>query len=121
MEEKKLADDRISNEHVENNIVSDVDARDTVDEIFEEAIDSSKPESFQGDDGLREDLPSEEVKDSKVGGESDGEANPGFVTFKMNGDEGEGSAETVSETAAHSISENGVVSSEKKAVLLPFV
>ncbi|KAJ4893796.1 hypothetical protein Rs2_20590 [Raphanus sativus] len=121
MEEKKLADDRISYEHVENNIVSDVDARDTVDEIFEEAIDSSKPESFQGDGGLREDLPSEEVKDSKVSGESDGEANPGFVTFRMNGDEGEGSAENVSETAAHSISENGVVSSEKKAVLLPFV
>ena len=117
-EEKKLGDDRIIHDQVENNIllVSDVDARDTYDEVFVEAIDG-----FQADDGLHEDLPSKatpehsmddleeensndkEVKDSKVSGETHGEANlqhitegeaaPGFVTSKMNGDEGESGAE----------------------------
>ncbi|KAJ0264254.1 Translocase of chloroplast 120 [Hirschfeldia incana] len=134
MEEKKLVDDRISHEKVDNNNilpVSDVGVRDTDDEVFEEAIDSSKPESFQADDGLHEDLPSEEVKDSKVSGESHGEANgkdiatgeaaPGFVTFKMNGDEGEVDAENVNEAATRSLSDNGIVSPEKKAVHLSFV
>ena len=132
MEEKKLADDRNSDEQVERIelVVSDVDARDTEDEVFEEAIDSSKPESFQADDGLHEDSPSEEVKDSKVNGESHGEANgqdittgeavPGFVTSRMNGVEGEASAGNVSDTATLSFSENGTVSLEKKAVLLSF-
>ncbi|CAN7106783.1 unnamed protein product [Brassica rapa subsp. narinosa] len=119
MEEKKLADDRVIDEQVEKIelVVSDVDARDTEDE---EAIDSSKPESIQPDD-----LPSEEVKDPKeVIGESHGEANlqhittgeavPGFVTSRMNGDEGEAGAENVHETATHSFSENGTVSLEKK-------
>ncbi|CAN7020179.1 unnamed protein product [Brassica rapa subsp. trilocularis] len=57
MEEKKLADDRVSDEQVKRIelMVSDVDARDTKDEVFEEAIDSLKPESFQADDGLHED------------------------------------------------------------------
>ncbi|XP_048635717.1 translocase of chloroplast 120, chloroplastic-like isoform X3 [Brassica napus] len=132
MEEKKLADDGNSDEQVERIelVVSDVDARDTEDEVFEEAIDSSKPESFQADDGLHEDSPSEEVKDSKVNGESHGEANgqdittgeavPGFVTSRMNGVEGEASAGNVSDTATLSFSENGTVSLEKKAVLLSF-
>ena len=109
-EEKKLGDDRIIHDQVENNIllVSDV--------VFVEAI-----VGFQADDGLHEDLPSKatpehsmddleeensndkEVKDSKVSGETHGEANlqhitegeaaPGFVTSKMNGDEGESGAE----------------------------
>ncbi|CAN6817240.1 unnamed protein product [Brassica oleracea] len=113
-EEKKLIDDRIIHDQVENNIllVSDV--------VFVEAIDG-----FQADDGLHEDLPSKatpehsmddleeensndkEVKDSKVSGETHGEANlqhitegeaaPGFVTSKMNGDEGESGAEHVNE------------------------
>ena len=117
-EEKKLGDDRIIHDQVENStlLVSDVDARDTYDEVFVEAIDG-----FQADDGLHEDLPSKatpehsmddleeensndkEVKDSKVSGETHGEANlqhitegeaaPGFVTSKMNGDEGESGAE----------------------------
>ena len=108
--EKKLGDDRIIHDQVENNIllVSDV--------VFVEAI-----VGFQADDGLHEDLPSKatpehsmddleeensndkEVKDSKVSGETHGEANlqhitegeaaPGFVTSKMNGDEGESGAE----------------------------
>ncbi|CAF2150658.1 unnamed protein product [Brassica rapa] len=75
MEEKKLAD-RVSDEQVKRIelMVSDVDARDTKDEVFEEAIDSSKPESFQADDGLHEDFPSEEVKVPEVNGESHGEA-----------------------------------------------
>ncbi|CAF2040659.1 unnamed protein product [Brassica napus] len=111
-------------------MVSDVDARDTEDEVFEEAIDSSKPESFQADDGLHEDLPSEEVKVPEVNGESHGEANlqhittgeavPGFVTSQVNGDEGEVGAGNVSETATLSFSENGIFSPEKKAVLLSF-
>ncbi|XP_048614754.1 translocase of chloroplast 120, chloroplastic isoform X1 [Brassica napus] len=132
MEEQKLADDRNSDEQVERIelVVSDVDARDTEDEVFEEAIDSSKPESFQADDGLHEDLPSEEVKVPEVNGESHGEANlqhittgeaaTGFVTSQMNGDEGEAGAENVSDTATLSFSENGTVSPEKKAVLLSF-
>ena len=132
MEEKKLADDRVSDEQVKITelMVSDVDARDTEDEVFEEAIDSSKPESFQADDGLHEDLPSEEVKVPEVNVESHGEANlqqlttgeavPGFVTSQMNGDEGEAAAGNVSETATLSFSENGIVSPEKKAVLLSF-
>ncbi|CDY10999.1 BnaA03g46580D [Brassica napus] len=132
MEEKKLADDRVSDEQVKITelMVSDVDARDTEDEVFEEAIDSSKPESFQADDGLHEDLPSEEVKVPEVNGESHGEANlqhiatgeavPGFVTSQMNGDEGEAGVRNVSETATLSFSENGIVSPEKKAVLLSF-
>ncbi|WZY69964.1 hypothetical protein YC2023_002204 [Brassica napus] len=113
MEEKKLAD-RVSDEQVKRIelMVSDVDARDTKDEVFEEAIDSSKPESFQADDGLHEDFPSEEVKVP--------EAVPGFVTSQMNGDEGEAGAGNVSETATLSFSENGIVSPEKKAVLLSF-
>lgn len=76
MEEKKLADDRVSDEQVKRIelMVSDVDARDTKDEVFEEAIDSLKPESFQADDGLHEDFPSEEVKVPEVNGESHGEA-----------------------------------------------
>ena len=131
MEEKKLAD-RVSDEQVKRIelMVSDVDARDTKDEVFEEAIDSSKPESFQADDGLHEDLPSEEVKVPEVNGESHGEANlqhittgeavPGFVTSQVNGDEGEAGAGNVSETATLSFSENGIVSPEKKAVLLSF-
>ncbi|CAF2109982.1 unnamed protein product [Brassica napus] len=131
MEEKKLAD-RVSDEQVKRIelMVSDVDARDTEDEVFEEAIDSSKPESFQADDGLHEDLPSEEVKVPEVNGESHGEANlqhittgdavPGFVTSQMNGDEGEAGAGNVSETATLSFSEYGIVSPEKKAVLLSF-
>nr|VDD16886.1 unnamed protein product [Brassica rapa] len=131
MEEKKLAD-RVSDEQVKiiELMVSDVDVRDTEDEVFEEAIDSSKPESFQADDGLHEDLPSEEVKVPEVNGESHGEANlqqlttgeavPGFVTSQMNGDEGEAGAGNVSETATLSFSENGIVSPEKKAVLLSF-
>uniref|UniRef100_M4E5P5 Uncharacterized protein n=1 Tax=Brassica campestris TaxID=3711 RepID=M4E5P5_BRACM len=131
MGEKKLAD-RVSEEQVKRIelMVSDVDARDTKDEVFEEAIDSSKPESFQADDGLHEDLPSEEVKVPEVNGESHGEANlqhittgeavPGFVTSQMNGDEGEAGAGNVSETATLSFSENGIVSPEKKAVLLSF-
>ncbi|XP_033144267.1 translocase of chloroplast 132, chloroplastic isoform X2 [Brassica rapa] len=131
MGEKKLAD-RVSEEQVKRIelMVSDVDARDTEDEVFEEAIDSSKPESFQADDGLHEDLPSEEVKVPEVNGESHGEANlqhittgeavPGFVTSQMNGDEGEAGAGNVSETATLYFSENGIVSPEKKAVLLSF-
>ncbi|KAG2257341.1 hypothetical protein Bca52824_076635 [Brassica carinata] len=96
MEEKKLAD-RVSDEQVKRIelMVSDVDARDTEDEVFEEAIDSSKPESFQADDGLHEDLPSEEVKVPEVNGEP-------------------------CETATLSFSEYGIVSPEKKAVLLSF-
>nr|VDC75467.1 unnamed protein product [Brassica rapa] len=78
-EEKKLGDDRIIHDQVENNIllVSDV--------VFVEAI-----VGFQADDGLHEDLPSKatpehsmddleeensndkEVKDSKVSGETHG-------------------------------------------------
>ena len=132
MEEKKLADDRVSDEQVERIelVVSDDDARDTEDEVFVEAIHSSNPESFRADDGLHEDLPSEEVKDPDVNGESHGEANlqhittgeaaTGFVTSQMNGDEGEAGAENVSDTATLSFSENGIVSPEKKAVLLSF-
>ncbi|KAG2271774.1 hypothetical protein Bca52824_066329 [Brassica carinata] len=129
MEEQKLADDRNSDEQVERIelVVSDVDARDTEDEVFEEAIDSSKPESFQADDGLHEDLPSEEVKVPEVNGESHGEANlqhittgeaaTGFVTSQMNGDEGEAGAENVNETSTLSFSENGTVFPEKKQVV----
>ncbi|KAG5397878.1 hypothetical protein IGI04_019692 [Brassica rapa subsp. trilocularis] len=105
MEEKKLADDRVSDEQVKRIelMVSDVDARDTKDE---------------------------EVKVPEVNGESHGEANlqhittgeavPGFVTSQVNGDEGEAGAGNVSETATLSYSENGIFSHEKKAVLLSF-
>ncbi|CDY12078.1 BnaC03g59940D [Brassica napus] len=133
-EEKKLGDDRIIHDQVENNIllVSDV--------VFVEAI-----VGFQADDGLHEDLPSKatpehsmddleeensndkEVKDSKVSGETHGEANlqhitegeaaPGFVTSKMNGDEGESGAEHVNEKVTCSFSENGIVSPEKKQLV----
>ncbi|CAH8328608.1 unnamed protein product [Eruca vesicaria subsp. sativa] len=125
MEEKKLADDRIEQVANKELVVSDVDKRDTDDEVFEEAIDSSKPESFHDDGVLHEDLPSEKVKDSKVNGESHGEANlqhvtegeaaPGFVTFKVNGDEGESSVENVSERDTSSFSENGIVSPENRS------
>ncbi|XP_013584506.1 PREDICTED: translocase of chloroplast 120, chloroplastic-like [Brassica oleracea var. oleracea] len=129
MEEKKLADDRVSDEQVERIelVVSDDDARDTEDEVFVEAIHSSNPESFRADDGLHEDLPSEEVKDPDVNGESHGEANlqhittgeaaTGCVTSQMNGDEGEAGAENVNETSTHSFSENGTVFLEKKQLV----
>nr|VDC83795.1 unnamed protein product [Brassica rapa] len=133
-EEKKLGDNRIIHDQVENNIllVSDV--------VFVEAIDG-----FQADDGLHEDLPSKstpehstddleeensndkEVKDSKVSGETHGEANlqhitegeaaPGFVTSKMNGDEGESGAENANEKVTCSFPENGIISPEKKQLV----
>ncbi|KAJ0264252.1 Translocase of chloroplast 120 [Hirschfeldia incana] len=123
-EKKKLADDKVIDEQVDNNnilLVSDVDARDTDDEVFVEAIDG-----FQADD---DSLPSEAtpaismeevssngkgVKDSKVSGESYGEAIRKYITTgeaapgsNMNGDEGESGGENVSETATRSFSENG--------------
>ncbi|CAN6886297.1 hypothetical protein Bca4012_074012 [Brassica carinata] len=124
MEEQKLAADRVIDDQVEKIelVVSDVDSSHSEDEVFEEAIDSSKRESLQPDD-----LPSEEVKDSKVNGESHGEANlqhsttgeaaTGFVTSQMNGDEGEAGAENVNETSTLSFSENGTVFPEKKQVV----
>ncbi|KAF3608712.1 hypothetical protein DY000_02050363 [Brassica cretica] len=119
MEEQKLAADRVIDDQVEKIelVVSDVDSSHSEDEVFDEAI----------DDGLHEDLPSEEAKDPDVNGESHGEANlqhittgeavPGFVTSQMNGDEGEAGSENVNETSTLSFSENGTVFLEKKQLV----
>ncbi|CAH8328592.1 unnamed protein product [Eruca vesicaria subsp. sativa] len=111
MEEKKLADGRINDEQVEKIelVVSDDDRRDAVDEVFVET-----PENFVDD---LEEVSSSENKDSKVSGESHGEAAQGFVTLKLNGDEEGAGEENVSEKATRSFSENGIASPEKKQLV----
>ncbi|ESQ50869.1 hypothetical protein EUTSA_v10022525mg [Eutrema salsugineum] len=134
-EKKKLADDRISDEQVEkkNEFVRSDKAKDNEDEIFEEATgDLDETSSNEGG-----------VKDSKVDYPVNvqREAEPDFVTPKMNGDEEEAGAENSnvvenSEKAAdsngsnlvaedvnmengntHSLSENGIVSHENEELV----